>query len=237
MKRKMSKLNEELLRVDGLEEKEKLAKEPVEAVDPSYNDAINSHKKLKKTLDDRFKEQDKETEKFVKDNSKTDLKVKGTKEMKKLKLSESLFEDYIVESPVLDKPELTYTEVPDDEEDIYYKKKRQPLADIIMRDLTSGEVVYRLSNGKYTPTHRPALNLDEYDIGANSDEYGEYISARVENESDLPKIAAIAKRYGKEFRTSFDNYAVGPKYVGKIYIDYEDWDKPYFDPDVKIRIK
>lgn len=300
---KMCKLNEELLRVDGLEEKEKLVKEPVEAVDPTYNDAINSHKELKDKLEDDFKEQEKETEKFIKENEKTELKVKGTKEMKKMKLSESLFEDYnddpntyqdifnvldniqhlvsstmewsdedwtvdntkqtrdmlhdemnrltelvhildrrndnkaLGEAAVLDKPvELTYTEV-DDEDDIYYKKKRQPLADIIMRDLTSGEVVYRLKDGKYSPTHRPSLNIDEYDIGAGTDDNGEYILARVENEEQLSDIEAIAKRYGKKFKTEFDKWAVGPKYVGKIYIEYEDWDVPYFDPDVKVRIK
>lgn len=303
MKKRMCRLNEELLRVNGLEEKEKLVKEPVEAVDPTYNDAINSHKKIKDNLEDVFKEQEKEKEKFIKDNEKTELKVKGTKEMKKLKLSESLFEDYnddpntyqdifnvldniqhlvsstmewsdeewtvdntkqtrdmlhdeinrltelvhildrrndekaLGEAAVLDKPtELTYTEV-DDEDDIYYKKKRQPLADIIMRDLTSGEVVYRLKDGKYLPTHRPSLNIDEYDVGANSDEHGEYILARVETEPELDGIKAIADRYGKEFKTEFDKWAVGPKYVGKIYIDYEDWDKPYFDPDVKVRVK
>ena len=300
---KMCKLNEELLRVDGLEEKEKLVKEPVEAVDPTYNDAINSHKELKDKLEDDFKEQEKETEKFIEENEKTELKVKGTKEMKKMKLSESLFEDYndnpntyqdifnvldniqhlvsstmewsdedwtvdntkqtrdmlhdemnrltelvhildrrndnkaLGEAAVLDKPvELTYTEV-DDEDDIYYKKKRQPLADIIMRDLTSGEVVYRLKDGKYSPTHRPSLNIDEYDIGAGTDDNGEYILARVENEEQLSDIEAIAKRYGKKFKTEFDKWAVGPKYVGKIYIEYEDWDVPYFDPDVKVRIK
>lgn len=238
MKLKMSKLNEELLRVNGLEEGEKLGTEPVTAVDPTYNDAVEEHKKIKDKLEDDFKEQNKQVDAFVKENQKTELKVKGTKEMKKMKLSESLFEDYIEEkklneSPVLDKP----VELEFDEEDIYYKKKRQPLADIIMRDLTSGEVVYRVINGKYSPTHRPSLNIDEYDIGANSDEHGEYICARVENEGDLPKIAAIARRYGKEFRTEFDKYAAGPKYVGKIYIDYEDWDVPYFDPDVKVRIR
>lgn len=303
MKKRMCRLNEELLRVNGLEEKEKLVKEPVEAVDPTYNDAINSHKKIKDNLEDVFKEQEKEKEKFIKENEKTELKVKGTKEMKKLKLSESLFEDYnddpntyqdifnvldniqhlvsstmewsdeewtvdntkqtrdmlhdeinrltelvhildrrndekaLGEAAVLDKPtELTYTET-DDEDDIYYKKKRQPLADIIMRDLTSGEVVYRLKDGKYSPTHRPSLNIDEYDVGANSDEHGEYILARVETEPELDGIKAIADRYGKEFKTEFDKWAVGPKYVGKIYIDYEDWDKPYFDPDVKVRVK
>ena len=303
MKKKMCRLNEELLRVNGLEEKEKLVDEPVEAVDPTYNDAINSHKELKDKLEDDFKEQNKNTEDFVKENGKTELKVEGTKEMKKMKLSESLFEDYnedpntyqdifnvldniqhLVNSTmewsdedwtvdntkqtrdmlhdemnrltelvhildrrhdnealgesttVLDRPEITYT-VEDDEDDIYYKKKRQPLADIIMRDLTSGEVVYRLKDGKYSPTHRPSLNIDEYDIGANSDEHGEYILARVETEPELDGVKEIADKYGKEFKSEFDKWAQGPKYVGKIYIDYEDWDKPYFDPDVKVRIK
>ena len=230
MKKRMSKLNEELLRVTGLEEKEKSIKEPVEAVDPTYSDAIDGHKKLKANLEDVFKEQEKNKEDFIKSNEKTELKVKGTPQMKKMKLSESLFEDYIEEATVIETPI---------EDEFYYSRKREPLADIIMSELTIGEYpVYKLSaSGKFNPTNGPCLNIDSENVGANVDDRGEFISARVDSEDQLIDIEKIAKKYNKEFASEFDTYAVGPKYVGKIYIDYQDWDEPYFDPNAKIRTK
>ena len=231
MQKRIHRLNVDLLRVDGLEEKEKLVKEPVEAVDPTYNDAINSHKNLKDNLEDSFKEQTKETEKFVKENDKRDVKVKGTKEMKKLKLSESLFEAVAV-----DEEEDIESEI-DPEEDIYYKKKRAPLADIIMCELSVGEVVYVLRDGKYRPQHKKGLGINSDDIGVGSDSKGDYILARVGSEEEVESVKALANSFGRECVDGFDKYYPGTKYFVKIYIAEEDWDKPYFDPTVKVKSK
>jgi hypothetical protein len=119
---------------------------------------------------------------------------------------------------------------------IYYKKKRDPLADIIMQELTSGEVVYSLNDkGKFIPTWAPSLNLDEMEVGASSDENGEYIIAHVGHEEDLGAVEDIARKYGKQFKSGMDRYAIGNKYFTKIYVNDEDWDEPYFDPDAQVR--
>ena len=349
------------------------------AVPPAYADAINAHQDTKKELEDRFKEQEKEKDAFVKDNHKTENKPKGTKEMKKMKLSEALFESVITESDdikeavkncvdskldyVLDnlsqvimsevdgydaewcdadgqtavsqrlvqnkeafinsvvnvlfanREELSEQLDSDDEDgwgseieevlseffneanaiqyevencrrgsyaingkkvsdliyslnnlsdmlsdiisnidnkeetlqeavvsldvsdNTYYKSKRQPLADIIMRDLTSGEVVYTLNDdGKYVATHAPSLNLDEYDIGANADENGEYIIAWLPTEEMTKTVENIAKRYNRDYKSGSKEHVKGNKFFTKIYLDDEDWDKPYFDPNVKVRV-
>lgn len=123
--------------------------------------------------------------------------------------------------------------------DIYYKKTREPLADIIMLDLTSGEVVYKENeSGKLIPTHNESVNLDAEDIGANDDDKGEYIIGWSANEDDIKKMEAIAKKYGKEFKSGKDEKVSGDKkFFTKIYINEEDWDEPYFDPDVKVKGK
>lgn len=119
----------------------------------------------------------------------------------------------------------------------YYKSKRQPLADIIMRDLTSGEVVYTLNDdGKYVATHAPSLNLDEYDIGANADENGEYIIAWVPTEEMTKTVENLAKRYNRDYKSGSKEHVQGNKFFTKIYLDDTDWDEPYFDPNVKVRV-
>jgi hypothetical protein len=147
--------------------------------------------------------------------------------------NESLEED----TAVLDKPE-TDIEVdftPKDDT-IYYKTKRQPLADIIMRELTSGEVVYKMGDsGKLNATHAPGLNLDEEDIGAKDDENGYYIIAWVATEDETKAVEAIANRFKRPFKTGYSKYAGEKPYFTKIYIEEKDWDEPYFDPDVPLR--
>ena len=147
--------------------------------------------------------------------------------------NEALTED----TAVLDKPE-TDIEVdftPKDDT-IYYKTKRQPLADIIMRELTSGEVVYKMGDsGKLNATHAPGLNLDEEDIGAKDDENGYYIIAWVATEDETKAVEAIANRFKRPFKTGYSKYAGEKPYFTKIYIEEKDWDEPYFDPDVPLR--
>ena len=394
----MNRLNEELLRVPNMDEKEKLVKEPVEAVDPSYNDAINGHEKLKKNVEDSFKEQEKEKEAFIKDTDRTEVKVKTTPEMKKMKLSESLFEDYndapdeyqkifnvldniehlvsatmdwsdadwtventkqtrdmlhdemnnltefirLVErkvdnaaikneeleeafeygnatnmgqgytAPLVDdytsditqlikiidegdehfaKPSLkrivkrlfdnkqsvenfnAYWEerypasidtidkqleligpmllkelLGDSVEEsmneatavaeptIVYKKKRPPLAEIIMAELSEGEVVYRKSpEGKLTPTNGPHLNIDDENVGANSDDKGEYIIAWVDTEELANDVAAIGDKYSRETVTGNDKYVADTPWFTKIYITDADWEEPFVDPNAPTR--
>lgn len=326
------------------------------ALDPTHADAINDHERTKKTLEDRFKDQKKACDDFIKDNHKQEPNTKAPKELKKMKLSESLFESVLTETtdfgdplemgrgactplipnysqdiqnyikhygedsrednfirkslkryaesledsrkeidafneywtaryPAMIKcldaqldmipediktelaefldgnievnPNINVTATGNDvpvlnaslgedtelEEaattvpsNIYYKNKRDPLADIIMQELTSGEVVYSLNDkGKFIPTWAPSLNLDEMEVGASSDENGDYIIAHVGHEEDLGAVEDIARKYGKQFKSGMDKYAVGNKYFTKIYINDEDWDDPYFDPDVQIR--
>ena len=141
------------------------------------------------------------------------------------------------DTAVLDKPE-TDIEVdftPKDDT-IYYKTKRQPLADIIMRELTSGEVVYKMGDsGKLNATHAPGLNLDEEDIGAKDDENGYYIIAWVATEGETKAVEAIANKFKRPFKTGYSKYAGEKPYFTKIYIEEKDWDEPYFDPDVPLR--
>lgn len=250
-------------------------------VDPTYADAIRTGKQIETDLAKRFKDQEKAKDEFVKDNHKTERKVKGTKEMKKMKLSEGLFEEvsleenvreatdkvieladngiiswetlaiaclkYMSEDAVADMAKANEFFAEKDSLDegvaqkparnLFYKSTREPLADIIQQELTSGEVVYNLNkDGKYIMTWAPSLNLDEYDIGVNGDAKGDYIIAYVPSEDMCTQIEAVASKYGKEFESGFDKYAASDKkYFTKIYVDEADWDEPYFDPNVQIR--
>lgn len=348
-------------------------------VDPTYGDAINSRAKAKKELDKRSKEQEKNKESFIKDNHNKEFKPKGTKELKKMKLSESLFEDtdfgafgdptamgrgacsplapdftrsikdyvkhlddsdsrdfciralkgfaealyeamgeqqafnsywtarypavmkYIedqlamIPSEILDDAQMpsVHEDIDDDIEGLdefldasinvpvtatvtangnnvpfmngmtglgedvekdphlfvedvetepvntnvlYYKKKRQPLADIIQRELTSGEVVYKVdATGKRSPTHAPSLNLDDEDIGITYIGDGTAIEVNVPSEDEIIEVENIAKKYGKKTDFKYNPYVAGDKkYSVYIYLDDKDWDEPYFDPDAPV---
>ena len=71
--------NEEELKLNG-------------AAPPDYVDAVNSKVKTIKELNTTFKDKIKEAEDFVKDQEKENNVIKN-KDMKKMHLSESLFED------------------------------------------------------------------------------------------------------------------------------------------------
>lgn len=362
----MNKLNESLF--SGISNLDMDDDVETNGVVPSvYADAINTRRKTRKELENRFKEQEKEKDAFIKDNHKTDRKPRGTKEMKKMKLSESLFEsndvknavwDYVDEqvdrvldnlanvvtidvegydadwcdqdgqSAVANKlvqnkeafinsivnvlfankedlsehlesdgedgwgseieealseffneadaikyevqncrrgsysingekvSDLIYSlktlsdmlsdvisNIDDQEEilqedaseEMFYKKKRKPLADIIMDELTWGETVFKPGkNGRFNPTYGPSLNLDESNIGANSDENGEYIIAWVPDEATVKAVEDIANKYNRESKSGSTNHVKGNKLFVKIYLNDEDWDEPYFDPNVKI---
>lgn len=119
---------------------------------------------------------------------------------------------------------------------IVYKKKRPPLANIIMAELSEGEVVYRKSpDGKLTPTNGPHLNIDYENVGANADDKGEYIIAWVEDEEQAAEVKAIGDKYNKEVVIGEDSHVARTPYFVKIYITEADWDEPYVDPSVETR--
>ena len=105
---KINRLNEELLRVPNME-REKEEVEPKEAMPPDFAGAVEDHNKIRNRLKDVFKEQEKSTEEFIKETEKTETPKVTNPEMKKMKLSESLFEDVKVESPAVDDEEIVDT--------------------------------------------------------------------------------------------------------------------------------
>nr|DAP55490.1 MAG TPA: hypothetical protein [Caudoviricetes sp.] len=92
IKIKQSKLNEAIIGNCNMEVPEGNV-ETKGNVPEVYADAINQRREREKKITDDFKEQDKAIEEFAKESQKTENKLKGTPEMKKLHLSESLFED------------------------------------------------------------------------------------------------------------------------------------------------
>lgn len=92
IKIKQSKLNEAIIGNCNMEVPEGTV-ETKGNVPEVYADAINQRREREKKITDDFKEQDKAIEEFAKESQKTENKPKGTPGMKKLHLSESLFED------------------------------------------------------------------------------------------------------------------------------------------------
>ena len=121
----------------------------------------------------------------------------------------------------------------------YYKKTRGSVVDVICDELTFGEEVYlkNESTGKYTPTRAASLLIDEYNVSTCWNEDGtNYILVLVGSEDMQGKVVEVAKKFGKEYHTSFSKYFSKDKaYQVKIYIDEEDFDNVYFDPNVLIR--
>lgn len=123
--------------------------------------------------------------------------------------------------------------VEDKEPDFYYHKKREPLFDIIQLELTDGERVYKVSNGKYIPTKAPSLNLDIKDVSYSTDNKGDYLGAWVPDEATQDKVVEIAKKYHRDYKKGYDKYVADKnKYYVRIYLKDTDYDEPYYDPDV-----
>ena len=117
----------------------------------------------------------------------------------------------------------------------YYQNKREPLADIIQRELTVGEIGYvDTGRGKLSPTKLPSLLMDEDDIGIDKN-YN--IVANSDNEQLTQKIINIAKKYNKKYSVKTRGTTATEKPFDEItiYIDDKDWDEPYFDPNVATR--
>lgn len=123
--------------------------------------------------------------------------------------------------------------VEDKEPDFYYHKKREPLFDIIQLELTDGERVYKVSNGKYIPTKAPSLNLDIKDVSYSTDNKGDYLGAWVPDEATQDKVVEMAKKYHRDYKKGYDKYVADKnKYYVRIYLKDTDYDEPYYDPDV-----
>ena len=123
--------------------------------------------------------------------------------------------------------------VEDKEPDFYYHKKRAPLFDIIQLELTDGERVYKVSNGKYIPTKAPSLNLDIRDVSYSTDNKGDYLGAWVPDEATQDKVVEMAKKYHRDYKKGYDKYVADKnKYYVRIYLKDTDYDEPYYDPDV-----
>ena len=123
-------------------------------------------------------------------------------------------------------------------DDIYiYKKKRMPLADILMAELCEGEYpVYRKSaSGKLNPTNGPHFNLDYDDVAAGYDGKGDYIIAWVADEQLANKVATLGDKYNRETVIGSDKYVSGTPFFVKIYVEDDDWETPYVDPNVTVR--
>ena len=97
IKIKQSKLNEAIIGNCNMEVPEGTV-DTKGNVPEVYADAINQRRDREKKIADDFKEQDKAIEDFAKESQKTENTPKGTPEMKKLHLSESLFEDIVEKS-------------------------------------------------------------------------------------------------------------------------------------------
>lgn len=232
----MSRMNEDLLAqvARGADNEENM--DFVATAPPDYVSAVKDREKLRKELPGRFKDQEKDTKDFVDDNHKREPKRKPLGELKKLKLRESLFEDVHIKeaTAVAEKPKSGV---------IYYKdaKHRDPLADVIQRELTDGEVVYKFSDkkGRFQATHAPSLNLDAMDVSVDYDEDRDdqpYILVRVADKAVLDEVVAIGKKYGKEVTTGTERFMRGDKKLfARIYLDDADFDGHYFDPNVPVK--
>lgn len=104
-KYKMSSLNEALLKtpVTACDDDDL---EVVVAADPTYADALSQSIKAQKAQDDRFKDFDANMKEFAKDNQNREKEGNAKMEVKKLHLSESLFEDVKVVSPAVEEEDI-----------------------------------------------------------------------------------------------------------------------------------
>lgn len=127
--------------------------------------------------------------------------------------------------------------------EIYYKSTRDPLADIIMDELTFGEVVYRYKGlndaGKevWVPTNTPGLGLDaeETALRYNDDWTVPYVQAHAYDEGTLNAIKEIGKKYNREVTDKFVSTEAKPYWVVKIQLKPGDDEEPFVDDNVQVR--
>ena len=88
---KISRLNESVCKSLGVDDAEKV--DPVVELNPTELEAIKSEAELKQKTEEVFKDQKKSTEEFVEENHRREQQTIKDNGFKKMKLSESLFED------------------------------------------------------------------------------------------------------------------------------------------------
>ncbi|MBR5183371.1 MAG: hypothetical protein IKW15_02730 [Bacteroidales bacterium] len=227
----MHKLNEmAIYRNNQLKVEDELGDDLVAVTSPVNKEEAKTPKRLEKELSTRFKDQDKSVEDFLKSEDKR--KTKFERMSQKMKLDEKLFEEVVSnESPA------------DEAQDIYYKAKRDSLADVIQMELTDGETVYKKSAGKdgkpkWVPTTGPCLNLDTYDVSVNWEEVdGEEVPRIQANVTPDMKSAVIeiADKYGKKCTTGTTKRFGDKTEWIKIWLDDKDFDEGFVDSRVLVR--
>ena len=187
---------------------------------------MKDRKAIKDEMKKRFKEHEKNRDEFIKINHKREgHTMQKTKGLKKLKLSESLFED-------------TTTETKDD---VYYSSKRGSLLDIITMYLTDGEKVFLKKNkdGKDTfmQTTRGGLGVDNGDISVDYGDDGSRpsITVRVTDEATASKVEEIADRFDKISKVKPCKYFGDKAFQVIIYIDEDDFEGDYEEEGVLVK--
>lgn len=120
-----------------------------------------------------------------------------------------------------------------------YMSERDPLGDIIQAELTEGEWGYvQAPDGKTSLTRLPSANYLDDKVTADWDRNGNYaIYVFAESEEDLQPAVDVANKYQKEYKIEkITRPLPGKEYCIMIYVDeIEDFEKPYFDPNVRVR--
>ena len=120
-----------------------------------------------------------------------------------------------------------------------YMSERDPLGDIIQAELTEGEWGYvQAPDGKTSLTRLPSANYLDDKVTADWDKNGNFaIYVFAESEEDLQPAVDVANKYQKEYKIEkITRPLPGKEYCIMIYVDeIEDFEKPYFDPNVLVR--
>lgn len=185
--------------------------------DEAANDNIRAAQKDRENIRKRtkkdFSDKEKEMSDFVKLTNRRETKPMKNTNLKKLHLSESIFEDT--------------------SKDFYYKKKRKPVAEIIQDELTDGEKGYLKNGDSWSPTNAPHMGMETQQVGLNANFD---IEVYTNDEQRAKDIVKVGEKYGK--RVKYDK--LHSPYSDRnhkvtIYLDDGDWDVPYFDDDVTHR--
>ena len=216
---KMNELNEAVLKYIEL---------PDDQYASTEDFVMKDRQKIKSELKKRFKEHEKNRDDFVKINhNREGHTMQKTNGFKKLKLSESLFEDAAVAT----------------KDDVYYRSKRGSLLDVLTAELTIGEDVYlhrgkdKSGKDKFVDTNTKGLGLADEDMTIN---YGDEdvrpsVTVRVVDQETADKVVEIADKFDKLSKVKPCRFYGDKKFQVIIYLDDEDFDGNYEEDGVNIR--
>ena len=175
--------------------------------------ALSDVDKIRKQLKKDFSAKKKEMSDFEKTTNRREQKPMKNSELKKLHLSEEMFVEGVG--------------------DFYYRPKREPLAGVIEAELTGGEKGYKKTATGWSPTVAPSLLLDQSTVGIS---YDGNFELYLDSEELAHKVIAVGEKYNR--RTKYEK--LNSPYSNKnhkvtIYLEEDDWDIPYYDPNVNIR--